>query len=43
LRSDDRTAAASPANRTILDCTFHADVFGPNGEHLVDDMYDAGS
>jgi hypothetical protein len=29
--------SANPANRTILDCTFHADVHGPNGEHLVVD------
>ena len=29
--------SADPSGRTILDCTFHVDVFGPDGEHLVVD------
>jgi hypothetical protein len=29
--------SADPAGRAILDCTFHVDLHGPNGEHLVVD------
>jgi hypothetical protein len=29
--------SANPPNKTVLDCTFHADVHGPEGGHLVVD------
>jgi hypothetical protein len=29
--------SANPAGRTILDCTFHVDIRGPDGGHLVVD------